>query len=405
VTESGISRRTFAAAASLAALRPERILGANDRLRVAVIGCGGRGLVGEVLEFARETNVELAVVCDTWRQQREKAAAMTKEALGSEPKMLVHYQDVLAMKDIDAVIIATPDHQHCTMLGDAIRAGKDVYIEKPLAMNMKELIEAVDTVKKSEHVVQVGTQVRSFASSVAGRAFVAAGGMGRIFKIEQSRNSYRPYWHSYAERPVTESDVDWKAFLMHHKPRPWNADQYAGWYGYRDFSLGPQTGFMSHFVDLVHYVTGAKFPSRVTATGGIYRWKDQRTAPDTFEALLEYPEGFLVRYNTTFGTDNNNFLKFFGTRGVMDATNWDKPWALIGQRGEPDAIAPGAQIPEVESTPHMKNFLECLRTRKQPNAPIDAGYQHAVACLMADEAWVQGTRMVYDPVKRKIQAG
>lgn len=400
-----MSRRTFAAAASLAVLRPERVLGANDRLRVAVIGCGGRGLVGEVLEFARETNVELAVVCDTWRQHREKAAAMTKEALGSEPKMLVHYQDVLALKDIDAAIIATPDHQHCTMLGDAIRAGKDVYIEKPLAMNMKELIEAVDTVKKSDRVVQVGTQVRSFASSVAARAFVAAGGMGRIFKIEQSRNSYRPYWHSYAERPVAESDVDWKAFLMQHKPRPWNADQYAGWYGYRDFSLGPQTGFMSHFVDLVHYVTGAKFPSRVTATGGIYRWKDQRTAPDTFEALLEYPEGFLVRYNTTFGTDNNNFLKFFGTRGVMDATNWDKPWALIGQRGEPDAIAPGTQIPEVESTPHMKNFLECLRTRKQPNAPIDAGYQHAVACLMADEAWVRGTRMVYDPLKRKVQAG
>jgi len=309
------------------------------------------------------------------------------------------------MKDVDAVVISTPDHLHCTMLRDAIRAGKDVYIEKPLAMNMKELIEAVDTVKRSTRIVQVGTQVRSWPSSVSARAFVSSGGLGRIFKIEQSRNGYRPYWHSYGERPVEESDVDWKAFLQNRKFRPWNADQYTAWYGYREFSLGPQTGFMSHFVDLVHFVTGAKFPRRVTALGGIYRWKDARTAPDSFEAALEYPEGFLVRYSTTFGTDANSFLKFFGTRGVMDATEWDNPWVLSGQPGEPDSIPAGAKISQLESTPHMKNWLECVHSRKEPAAPIEAGYQHAVACLMADQSWVHGARMVYDPAKRQIHAG
>jgi predicted dehydrogenase len=400
-----ISRRSFVAGASLAMLRPDRVMGANDRVSVAAIGCGERGLVGEILEFQKETNADLTVVCDTWGKQRERAAAAVQKAAGREPKKLVHYQDVLAMKDVDAVVIATPDHLHCTMLRDAIRAGKDVYIEKPLAMNMKELIEAVDTVKRSKQVVQVGTQVRSWPSSVAGRAFVSSGGLGKIFKIEQSRNDYRPYWHLYGERPVQESDVEWKAFLQNRRFRPWHPDQYTAWYGYREFSLGPQTGFMSHFVDLVHFVTGATFPRRVTALGGIYRWKDARTAPDSFEAILEYPEGFLVRYNTTFGTDSNSFLKFFGTRGVMDATNWGDPWLISGQRGEADSIPAGAKIPEAASTPHMKNWLECLHSRKEPAAPIDAGYQHAVACLMADESWVRGTRMTYNPAKRQIHAG
>ena len=151
-------------------------------------------------------------------------------------------------------------------------------------------------------------------------------------------------------------------------------------------------------------MTGVNFPKHVTAFGGTYRWKDERTAPDSFEAILEY-EGFLVRYNTTFGTDANSYLKFFGTRGMADATEWDKPWVLSGQEGEPDAIAPGTKIPEVPSTPHMKNWLECVHTRKEPAAPIDAGYRHAVACLMADESWVHGTRMVYDAAKRQIHAG
>lgn len=405
MSDSNWNRRQFVAAASGGVISAGRILGANDRISVAVIGCGGRGLLGEILRYGQETNTEPVVVCDTWRQQREKAAAMVKEKLGKEPRMVVRYQDALAMKDVDAVLISSPDHQHCTMLRDVIRAGKDVYVEKPLAMNMKELIEAVDTVKKSDRVVQVGTQIRSAGSTVAARNFVASGGLGRIFKIEQSRNDHRPYWHKYAERPVQESDVDWHGFLMHAKPRPWDPDQYAGWYGYRDFSLGPQTGFMSHFIDTVHFVTGARFPKRVTALGGTFRWKDARTAPDSFEAILEYPEGFLVRYSTTFGTDANSFMKFFGTRGVMDGTNWTKPWILSGQRDEPDSIAPETRIPELENTPHMKNWLECVRSRKEPQAPIDAGYQHAVACLMADESWVRGTRVVYDHARRRILAG
>jgi predicted dehydrogenase len=407
MNHSRFNRRQFLLATSLAAVQSQRVPGANDRIGVAVIGCGTRGLLSEVLQFGRGLNVEAVAVCDTWREQRERAAAQVKEATGTEPKQFVHYQEVLACKEVDGVLISTPDHQHCTQLSAAIRAGKDVYVEKPLAMEMKELIEAVDTVKKSDRVVQVGTQVRSWPPSVAGRAFVASGGLGKIIKIEQSRNNYRPYWYSTGARQANEADVDWKAFLMHRKFRPWNADQYVAWYGYHEFSRGPHAGYMAHFADLLHFVTGAKYPARVVALGGIYRWKDERTAPDSIEVVMEYPEErFLVRYNTTFGTNANSFLKFIGTRGVMDATNWNKAWLLSGDGfPEPDRIPAGARIPEIESTPHMKNWFECLRSRKPPNATIDDGYNHAVACIMADEAYVRGKRMVYDPTRRAIHEG
>ena len=405
-----MNRRSFlyqSLVTSAAALNSRRVLGANDRISIGMIGCGARNLLKEVLQFSSDTNVEVVAVCDSWRQQREKAAATVKEVSGNEPQQFVHYLDLVAQKNVDAVVIGTPDHQHCRMLTTAAKAGKDAYVEKPLAMEMRELIEAVATVNKYQRIVQCGTQIRSYPSAAGARAFVTSGGLGKILKVEQCRNSYRPYWHRYGERSVQESDVDWKAFLMHRKYRPFNADQYSGWYGYREFSRGPHSNLMVHFIDLVHYITGATLPKRVVTLGGTYRWKDSRTAPDSIETILEY-EGFLVRYNTTFGTGAGNYLKFFGTRGVLDASRWSwtEPFQLSGEgSGEPDRIEAGTALPTIESTPHMKNWLECLRSRKAPNAPIDAGYAHSVAVIMADEAYVRGARMAYDPTKKSIREG
>ena len=393
--------------ASVAALQCTRVMGANDRIGVALIGCGMRGLLGEVLQFSKESNVEVTGVCDIWKQQRETAAERVKTTGAADPKPFAHFEEALASPAVDAVLISTPDHQHCTQLSAAIKAKKDVYVEKPLAMNMKELISAVEAVKRSDRIVQCGTQVRSWAPSVAGRAFISSGGLGNIFKIEQSRNSMRPYWDSGAARKLTEGDTNWKAFLLNQKYRPWDADQYAGWMGYREFSRGPHTQFMAHFVDLVHFVTGAEYPRRVTAMGGTFRWKDaRRTAPDSIEVALEYKEGFLVRYNSSFGTNANSFLKFLGTRGTIDATKWSNPWLLSGDGvTDPDRIQAGAKIPEMASTPHMKNWFDCMRSRQQPAAPIDTGYGHSVACIMADESFLRGRRMVHDPMKRSIHEG
>jgi len=409
-----MTRRNFVATSvALSAagrLKADRVIGANDRIGIGVIGCGDRGrraLLREALSFADQANIEVRAVCDIWRQQREKAAAQVTEAAGNDPKQIEMYEDLLASPDIDAVLIASPDHQHCTHLIAAVEAGKDVYVEKPLAMDMKELNRAVDAVKKSDRVVQMGTQVRSFGSSKGARDFVQAGGLGDIFKLEQSRNGYRPYWHRTGERTIAESDTNWREFVMHRKQRPWNADQHVAWYGYREFSRGPHTNLMVHFVDLVHYITGASAPARVMTMGGTYRWKDARTAPDSVESVLEYPDkGFLVRYCTMFGIADNSYLKFFGTRGTMDASRWSNPFLISGERSqEEDRILPGAFIPETENTPHMLNFLECIRSRKKTNAPIEAGYAHSVAVIMADESMIRGQRMVHDAKKRRIHPG
>jgi len=414
--DEAVNRRQFVTrslAAGVAASSYARVLGANDRIRVANIGCGRRGLLKELIQLKDDASIEIAAVCDTWRQKREKAAADVKEFTGREPFATARYADVLARKDIDAVVIGTPDHQHCTMLIDAIHAGKDVYVEKPLAMNMRDLVRAYDAVKKSDRIVQIGTQMRSYAQSGGARKLVTAGGLGKILKVEQVRNGYSPYWMSFGGAgfqgaPPAEEDVDWKAFLMQQKPRPFDARMYQNWYGYRDFSRGPHTNLMVHFIDLVHFVGDLKPPKRAVAMGGIFRWKESYDVPDSVEVVFEYAEGFMVRYCTVFGTGAGNYAKWFGTRGTLDAKNLSsrEHWMVTGEgSGEPDKIREAAQVPEGPVTPHMKNFLDCVRSRQQPIAPIEAGYAHSVAVIMADEALTTGRRTVYDPARRELRAG
>lgn len=406
-----LSRREFVGTtlvATTTAASFARILGANDRISIGIIGCGDRGrqaLMKEIMEFQEQTNVEITAVCDPWRQMREQAVAQVKEVSNREPAQFAHYGDLLALKNVDAVTIATPEHQHCTQLIAAARAGKDAYVEKPLAMNMEELIQAVDTVKKYDRIVQNGTQIRSLPQALAAREFIASGRLGKTLKAAQARNGSKPYWLQYAERPVKETDVDWKAFLMHLKPRPFDAKQYAGWYGYREFSRGPHTTQGLHFIDTVHFITGAGIPSRAVAHFGTFRYKDGWTVPDSVEMVFEYPEGFVVRYGQFFGNSAGRDNRIYGTRGSIDCSDWswDGEWPVSGEGSdEPDKVENGTKLPRVESVPHMKNWLECLRTRKVPNAPMTAGYAHAVAGIMADESFIRGKRMAYDAAKRKI---
>ncbi len=410
--EPGIlfNRRTLLASAALSQLA---IRGANDKIRVANVGCGRRGLLKELMQIKDDANIEVAAVCDIWRQRREKAAADVKEFTGKAPDQVAEFAKVLARKDIDAVVIGTPDHLHCTMLIEAIKAGKDVYVEKPLAMNMKELIAAYDAVKKSDRVVQVGTQMRSYPQSAGARQIITSGGIGKILKVEQVRNGYKPYWMSYgskefADMELTEADTDWKAFLGPRKNRPFDADQYRGWFGYRDFSSGPHTNLMAHFIDMVHFATDAKFPKRAVALGGTYLWKEKFDAPDSVEVAFDYAEGFIVRYTSMFGNSAGNLAKWYGTRGTLDAKNLGAKahWTISGEgSGEPDKLKAESQVPENEPVHHMKNWIDSVRSRKDPIAPIDAAYGHSVACIMAEESMVTGKRLVYDHSKRALHAG
>lgn len=387
-----------------------RVRGANDRIAVGIIGCGDRGLNAHmpgIHQYAKEQNIEIIAVCDPWRVRREMAVARTKEWYGREARAFVSYRDLLELRDVDAVMIASCDHQHTTHLKAAAEAKKDVYCEKPLAMDMRSLKAACDAVKANNVICQVGTQLRSLPSMTGAREVFKTGVLGKVARIEQCRNSARPYWYMYLKE-VREEDVDWKEFLMDRPMRPFRADLYSGWYGYRGFSDGPVPGFGSHFIDLVHYITGATFPESAVCMGGVFTWKDEHqfTCPDHVQAVWTYPEGFMVSYSSNFGNGSGNSFKIFGDQAVLELANWGQ--AVLTTEGINETKAAKAEAKPVEPVQrpeHFLDWLQCLRSRQTPNASIDAGYQHAVACIMAMRAFDTGRRHVYDPKKREIRKG
>jgi len=387
-----------------------RIRGANDRISIGVIGCGGRGIgahMAGVAPFAKEQNIEITAVCDPWRLRREAAAAKANETYGRPARQFVSYRDLLALEDVDAVMIASPDHAHTTHLKAAAEAGKDTYCEKPLAMNFDKLKEACDAVKRANIVVQIGTQLRSLPSFTGCRELYKTGILGTVGRIEQCRNAEKPYWYGYV-KDVKKEDVDWKEFLMDRPSQPFDPVKYSGWYGYREFSDGPVPGLGSHFIDLVHYITGAEFPSHCVCLGGTFTYKDEHkfTCPDHVQALWVYPEGFMVSYSTNFGNGSGNSFKIFGDQGVLDMVQWTKP-VLTAEGGAKrmGQIRGRNPVKDVPHDDHFLDWLKCLRSRQTPNAPIEAGYQHAVACLMAMRSFDTGKRTIYDAGKREIREG
>jgi len=411
------SRRKFlksaaagSAAMALSAISYSRVIGANDRISIGIIGCGSRG-VGEhmpgVHKYADSENIEITAVCDPWLLRRKEAAAKVKEWYGREARQFASYLDLLALKDVDAVTIASCDHQHTTHLEAAARAGKDAYCEKPLGKELGKLQSACDAIKETKIIVQVGTQLRSLPSFTGCRELYKTGILGTIGRIEQCRNGEQPYWYSYI-KDVKQEDVDWKEFLMDRPMRPFDPVVYSGWYGYREFSDGPVPGLGSHFIDLVHYITGARFPTSCVCMGGTFTWKDEHkfTCPDHVQALWIYPEGFMVSYSTNFGNGSGNSFKIFGDQGVLDMVEWTAPVLTAEGGGKRRGQIRGKNpVQDVPHPDHFLDWLQCLRTRKTPNASIDAGYQHAVACIMAMRAYDTGHRMVYDQEKREIREG
>jgi len=411
------TRRSFLKSASVAgaalastAVSYARIVGANERISIGMIGCGERGTAAHmagVHQFDKAQNVQFTAVCDPWRLAREKAARLAKEWYGREARMFSSYRDLLALDDVDAVMIASPDHMHTTHLEAAAKAKKDVYCEKPLAKSMEGLIAAYDAAKAAGIVVQIGTQLRSFPTFTGCRELYKTGILGKVARIEQCRNGSQPYWYGYV-KDVKEQDVDWKEFLGGVPDRPFDPVVYSGWYGYREFSDGPVPGFGSHYLDLVHYITGAKFPTSAVCMGGTFTWKDERkfTCPDHVQAMWIYPEGFMVSYSTNFGNGSGNTFKMFGDQGVLDMVNWNAPVLTADGGSKGKGLIRGKQeVKEVPMPDHFLDWLQCLRTRKTPNASLDAGYQHAVACLMAVKAYDSGRRQVYDVAKREIREG
>ena len=417
-----LSRRRFIATAtgvSLAALAPgvltaaqqARVIGANDRIRIGVIGCGDRGQnahMKTLQKHIQSMNIDIVGVCDPWRLARESANAKVKEWLGHDARQCVSYRDLLQVKDLDAVTIASCDHQHTAHLEAAARAGKHVYVEKPMAKSMDKLIQAYDAVKAAGVIVQVGTNMRSVPFNVGSRDFFQTGALGKPSRIEQCRNGEKPYWYHYL-KDVKKEDVDWDEFLMDAPKRPFDPGLYSGWYGYRDYSDGPVPGLASHFIDLVHFITGAKVPQSCVCLGGTFTWKDEHqfTCPDHVEALWIYPEGFLVAYSTDFGNGAGSRIRFACEKGCLNMEGvWSEATASpLGGPKRDGKIRGENKVKAVECPDHWLNWLQCIRSGKQPVAPIEAGFQHSVANLMAVQSFDTGKRMIYDPAKREIREG
>jgi predicted dehydrogenase len=409
----GFLRRATAgtAAVAMTASSYARVAGANGRIRLAQIGCGNRGFgahMAGVHKHAEKENVEIVAVCDVWTEYLERAAAKVKEWYGRSPLATSKYEEILASKDVDAVMIASPDHQHCLHLEAAAKAGKDAYCEKPLAMTMDELQSACVAVKAAGIVVQIGTQSRSDSAVLGCKKLYETGVLGKVSRVEQFRNGNRPNWYKRLVRlPIAESEIDWEEFLKPRPPRPFDDLLFAGWYGYREFCSGSIGQFMSHFIDLVHFITGARFPTSAVAIGDTFVWKDEYKfdCPDQVETSLVYPEGFMVHYGTNFGNGSGNRTVIYGSEGVMDLTRRGKPTASGEGAYQKGPLGGEVAVEPVECPDHFLNWLQCLRSRKAPVAPIEAGYQHSVACILSDLAWETGRRQVYDPQKREIRAG
>ena len=404
-----------AVAGSLSAASQKRAIGANDRIRIAQLGCGERGRGAHMTGIHKHvaaTNFEIVAVCDPWRQNREKAVGQAKEWFGREPKQFVNYQELLALPDVDAVMIATPDHLHTTHLEAAAKAGKHIYVEKPLATEFDKLVRAYDAAKAAQaagSVIQVGTQLRSLPGIVGAREVVQSGKIGKINRIDETRNGEKPYWYSYLGRELRREDISdegWKLFLGDRKDRPFDPRLLGAWYGYYEFCQGPVPQWGAHFLDLMHFVTGCGFPESCMCIGGTSTWKDENnfTTPDNVIATWMYPEGFMVTSSNNFGNSAGSSRKFYGTQGTLKVDNWNAPtYSAEGGPKRDGKLRGVVDCPQIARPDHFLNWLQCLRSGETPHASIDAGYQHAVAVLMAVMSYDSGRKTTYDHAKRQIR--
>jgi predicted dehydrogenase len=418
-----------------------RVLGANERIHLGHIGIGNRGreLASVAAGCKSSHNLEMIAVCDLWSVNRERAAKAAADEYGRAPQAFQYVEDLLASRDVDAVIISTADFQHAPLLQLAAQAGKDAYCEKPMANNLEEARAAREAVLSRKLIVQIGTQHRSEPYQGAVRDLIEKGAVGRISKIEIVWNYHGPRWRGRPEvKQIREEDTDWRRWLLSKPYRPFDPRAYFEFRLYREFSSGIPDQWMSHAIDMVHHLTGDPFPLSAVAHGGVFAWPDGRENPDTFQALLEYPKGFLVSYSTSFGNDSDSFTRIMGDKGTLVNIGGEgsQRWKLIEEKGTHERN-PFVRRPErlikltaaerngmswsrklmngaVEKTygplpfisdsnpSHMKNWLECLRTRKQPNASVEEGLAQSVAAIMAARSQQEGRKLYWSAKEQEI---
>jgi predicted dehydrogenase len=406
MSNTHLDRREFlatgagVAAAALGASRG--VVGANERIGLGLIGCGGRGtyLLNEALAAA-PGQIEVVGLCDVWSTARERLAGVVAERLpGQRPRLVSNHQELLRTPGLDGVIIATPDFAHPQVLIDAVRDGKDAFVEKPLSARLEDAVAALDAVEKTDRIVQVGTQRRSSARFIAAKEYLTSGALGPICKIESAWNRNVPSWARPVDM-VRREDVDWDQYQMYLGKREFDPVRYRCWQWFYEYTTGLVGLLGSHMIDVALWFMDDPFPSSCVALGGQYTWKDGRQTSDTAEYVYEFPKGWMLTFSSRLGSGpETDYEIFYGQKRTLDSRDWvSRPAANRRAAQDENITLPN---PAGQERSHVGNWIDCMRTRKTPNAPIQAGYAHAVACCLGREAERTGRRVRYDAAQRRI---
>ncbi len=393
--ESRLSRRTFVAStvvATFGAASGRRAPGANERIRLGIIGTGSRGSY-----LMREANkaggIEWAAVCDAWDVRREQGA----RTAGNSPDKIADYRALLDRKDIDGVIVATWDHMHSRITVDACRAGKDVYVEKPMTSLPMQGHDVVRAAREHKRIVQVGVQQRSMANFIeAKQKIIDSGLIGAVHMVRTIWNANGGYLEKPPQGMETKPEgLDWEACLGWLPKIPWDPKRYFNRFAYWDFSTGGQTGgLFVHMVDVVHWYLNIQRPLAAVAGGGIYQYDDGRDTPDNVNLVLEYPEKINVSFEATL-TDmipqDSADIIFMGTGGRLTIFRHGYKFLPSKENASAGQLT-GGGAPEGA---HISNWLACMRSRKEPNADVEAGHYSSMACHIGNIAFRQKNRVTW----------
>ena len=407
---------------------------ANDTVRVGIIGFSDRGrssLYPTFMANAEELGFEIVAVSDIWSRRREEAKAYFKNRYDLDVKLFRNNEELYESGMCDAVIISTADFQHALHLIEAVEAGCDAYCEKPFAETMADARKALKIAKGSGRIIQIGSQRRSAPNYQAAYDYINSGKFGQITMVEMTWNVNQPgRWRRPAlVAECREEDTDWKRFLCNRPFEPWDPRKYLEYRLFWPYSSGIPGQWMSHQIDTVHWFTGLSHPRSVAANGGIYLWKDGRRNYDTLTAVMDYgPEGtgdgFQVLYTSRFtnGAGGTKELYFsnggtlnLDTNEVTSAGGLEE-WAAKEMGMEANLLEtfklPSIKIETGANTGgddmtylHMRNWMECVRSRKETNAPVQAGYNHSIATMMTNAAVRSGEKVTFDEGRQEILAG
>jgi predicted dehydrogenase len=375
----------------------------SDQVTMGVIGAGSRGTF-VMSTFQKDPALRVGAICDVYEPNLERGASTAAKAQSGAPKMYRNYKELLADKTVQAVLIATPEHWHYQMVLDALAAGKDVYVEKPLCHTPEQGVALVEAEKKSKNIIQVGMQRRSYDLYQEGREVVASGKLGNVRMV-------RSWWlKNYLGSPkVTKLDgpLDWEQWQGSAAQHPMDPDRFKNWRYYSDYAGGIVADQGAHVFDGIHMLMGAGFPSAVNASGGKPH-KPGVDQPESVVAIAEYPQDFVAVFTVNYAAmhykfQNDQLNQLDGDAARMDIGREDYNVFMQGVEDKP-ALTKHSPKGFVWATDlHVQNFLECVRTRKTPTAPMRLAFQAALVVQLVNMSLKNGRRYKWNTATNKVE--